>query len=241
MKTKLVNYSLLYVLVILFGCNSQSQDKPINKNGEINLEKETEVSSTPKNIILMIGDGMGITQVTAGIIARNNQSHLEKFPIVGLVKTTALDDLVTDSAAGATAMSTGKKTYNGAIGVGGNKEPLETILEIAAKNGLRTGLVATSSITHATPASFFAHQPSRYLDEEIAYDMLDAPVDFFIGGGKDFFASRKDSLNLLDSLKNRGFKVYDEVADISSNTEDKLACFIAEKQPLSVLKGRKDI
>ena len=184
---------------------------------------------------------MGLTQISAGMIANKNKLELERFPYVGLIKTSSSDALITDSAAGATAFSAGKKTYNGAIGVDDNKAALETILEIAARQNMATGLVATSSITHATPASFFAHQPSRALDEAIAMDMVTAPVDLFIGGGEDFFANRADSLNLLDSLTARNFKIYKEVSDIPQDAEGKVACFIAAKQPKSFLEGRGDV
>ena len=174
------------------------------------------------------------------MIANNNKLALERFTDIGLSKTSSSDNLVTDSAAGATAFSSGQKTYNGAIGVDGNKKPLETILEIAGKQGLSTGLIATSSITHATPASFYAHQPSRAMDEAIASDMLKAPVDLFMGGGEDFFEKRQDKLNLLDSLKARGFKIYNDVSEVPSSGEGKVACFIAPQQPQSYEEGRGD-
>ena len=194
----------------------------------------------PQNIILLVGDGMGLTQITAGMIANKNKLELERFSYVGLIKTSSSDALITDSAAGATAFSAGKKTYNGAIGVDADSNAVETLLEIAGERNLKTGLVATSSITHATPASFFAHQPSRSMDEAIAKDMLSAPVDFFVGGGKDFFEKRTDKLNLLDSLKADGFEIYDDYSSISTDTEKKVAAFIAARQPKSMLDGRGD-
>lgn len=228
----------LSVLIFLTGFGlSGCESTPANDNSSTAVATE-KAKEEPKNIILLIGDGMGVTQITAGMIANKNQLELERFPYVGLIKTSASDALITDSAAGATAFSAGKKTYNGAIGVDADKKRVETILEIAGERDIRTGLVATSSITHATPASFFAHQPSRSMDEAIAMDMLSAPVDLFIGGGKDFFENRADSLNLLDSLKSKGFKIYDGVDGISVDSKEKVAGFIAPKQPKSMLEGR---
>ena len=106
----------------------------------------------------MIGDGMGLTQITAGLYSNNNSLNLERFSVIGLHKSYSSDNLVTDSAAGATAFSTGQKTYNGAIGVDNDSMSLYTILEEAEANGLPTGMVSTSTIVHATPASFIAHQ-----------------------------------------------------------------------------------
>lgn len=234
MKAKLLALNLALLIFILGSCTVQNR----NTSGESTAASSK--SAPPKNIILMIGDGMGLAQVSAGMIANQNKLALEGFSYIGLSKTSSSDNLVTDSAAGATALSTGNKTYNGAIGVGDNKEALETILEIAAKKDLNTGLIATSSITHATPASFYAHQPSRKLDEAIAFDMISAPVDLFMGGGKAFFAEREDDLNLLDSLENKGFTLYDDISVVPENGEGKIACFIAEEQPPAVTDGRGD-
>lgn len=234
------NVAVILSTLFLFnvGCNTQNG----NEN-EVLTESTVENSNNlqPQNIILMIGDGMGLTQITAGMLMNNNRLNLEKFPYIGLIKTSSFDNLVTDSAAGATAFSVGKKTYNGAIGVNSDTLAVETILEIAGKGKYTTGLVATSSITHATPASFFAHQPSRSMDEEIAMDMISAPVDFFIGGGKDFFNKRSDQLNLLDSLKSRGFKIYSDISSIPTASDDKVASFIGDRQPISMSNGRGNV
>ncbi|WP_372919774.1 alkaline phosphatase [Salegentibacter sp.] len=230
-----IRFIFLFSLFISFSCDN---GKDVNVT---NSTEEKEEPALPKNIIFMIGDGMGLTQITAGMIGNNNELNLEEFKHIGLIKTTSTSGLITDSAAGATAFSTGKKTYNGAIGVDADTTSVETILEIAGNGNYATGIIATSSITHATPASFYAHQSSRSMDEAIAMDMLSAPVDFFIGGGKDYFSKREDDLNLLDSLSEKGFRIYDEVDSIAGPYENKIAAFIAAKQPESILKGRKDI
>ncbi|PHS47450.1 MAG: alkaline phosphatase [Marinobacter sp.] len=186
----------------------------------------------------MIGDGMGLTQITAGWIAKKDALNLERCEFIGLMKTNSSDNLITDSAAGATAFSTGKKTYNGAIGVDPDTISQPTILEIAEKNGIATGLVATASITHATPASFIAHQPSRALDEAIATDFLKTDIDVFIGGGKKFFETRTDGENLLDKLKENGYKIADGSEEIASVKTGKLAGFIADEQPAKFSEGR---
>jgi alkaline phosphatase len=116
-------------------------------------------SQRPKNIILMVGDGMGLSQISAGYYMNGGKLHLTEFPYTGLHINNPAEDstIITDSAAGATAFSCGCKTYNSAIGVKKDSTPCETILEMAEKHGLATGLVATCNIQHATPASFIAH------------------------------------------------------------------------------------
>lgn len=194
----------------------------------------------PKNIILMIGDGMGVSHIYAGMVGNFGSLHLEQFPVIGFHKNQASNAFVTDSAAGATAFSCGVKTYNGAIGVDANGETVPTILEIAEQNGLATGLVATCSITHATPASFISHQASRSLDENIALDFLNTDIDVFIGGGRKFFANRSDGLNLVDSLRNRSYQIANTIEEVQQIKSGKLAAFLAEEQQAKFSEGRGD-
>ena len=161
----------------------------------------------PKNVILLIGDGMGLTQVSAAFFYQDKPSNFERFPVTGLIKTSSSSDKITDSAAGATAFSAGVSTYNGAIGVDPNEKPVPTLIEILSEEGLSTGLVATSSITHATPASFYAHVASRNSQDDIAKQLLTSEVDFFAGGGTDFFVNREDKINYYDSAAAHGFTI----------------------------------
>lgn len=206
----------------------------------LSLTGFSQKKKNPKNIILMVGDGMGVAQIYAGLTANHGKLNLEQCTIVGFHKNTASDKYVTDSAAGATAFSCGVKTYNGAIGVDASGKPVPTILEIAEQNGLATGLVATCSITHATPASFISHQPSRALDENIALDFLKTDVDVFIGGGRKFFSQRTDGLNLNDSLKARGYQIANSIAEVQKFTSGKLAAFLADEQQPKFSNGRGD-
>lgn len=166
-----------------------------------------ENNTQPKNIILLIGDGMGLSEISAAQFYSETPSNFDEFSIIGLIKTSSSKQLITDSAAGATAFACGVKTYNGAIGVDDDKKPLRTIVDYASNKGMATGLVSTSSIVHATPASFFAHVDSRRKYDDIATYLPKSEIDFFAGGGLKFFNERKDDRNLLDSLKVNGFDV----------------------------------
>jgi alkaline phosphatase len=166
-----------------------------------------DTAQKPTNIILLIGDGMGLTQVSSVYFEDGFEPSFSRFNSIGLHQNAPAGAKVTDSAAGATAFSAGIKTYNGAIGVDTDTMPVPTILEMAADRGLATGVVSTSSITHATPASFYAHVKVRRMQEEIAAQLASAPVDFFAGGGIKWFADRKDNLNYLDTLKANGYRV----------------------------------
>ena len=211
--------------------------------GLAHTEPSAPAAPAPKNIILMIGDGMGVTQVTSGVYARKEGLYLERFPATGLIKTHAYKNLITDSAAGATAFACGCKTYNGAIGMTAKKQPCPTILEQAAAFGMATGLVTTSSITHATPASFVAHVRDRSYMEEIATHFLKTDVDVVIGGGMRYFIARTtDKRNLYHELENKGYAVSDVLKQPLSacvwDPKKPFVWFSAVKEPESVEKGR---
>jgi len=190
-------------------------------------EKEMKFKKHPKNIILLIGDGMGVSHVFSGITANKGQLHLQNMKCIGFSKTQSSSNYITDSAAGGTALSCGKKTYNGAIGVDPNKKPIETILEIAERNDKATGLVSSSAITHATPASFIAHQPQRKMYEEIAADFLKTDIDVFIGGGENFFKKRKDGRNLVKELEEKDYQVFNNLESAKGVKSGKLSVLTA--------------
>lgn len=207
---------------------------------EIPVEKRMSAKK-PKNIILMIGDGMGLTQIYAGMTANQGKLNFELCPVVGLHKTYSAEGYITDSAAGATAFSIGKKTYNAAIGVDKDTVSQETILETAEKRGLATGLVATSSVTHATPASFIAHQKHRKMQEEIAVDLLNTDVDVVIGGGKKFFSKRKDKKDLLVQLQAKKYTLLDNIEAVKSTDKTKFVALLAEDGMPKYSEGRGDM
>ena len=158
-----------------------------------------KTETQPKNIILLIGDGMGLSEITATQFYGNKTSNFEQFNTIGLIKTSSAQQLVTDSAAAATSFACGIKSYNGAIGVDVDKKPVRNIVDYASNKGMATGLISTSSIVHATPASFFAHVDSRRKYPEIATYLPNSEIDFFAGGGLQFFERREDGKDLIKS------------------------------------------
>jgi alkaline phosphatase len=140
----------------------------------------------PKNIILFIGDGMGLPQVTAGKVAKGSL-EMERCPVTGLMTTWSSGALVTDSAAAATALSTGVKTRNGVLGEAPDGQRLTHVMEIAEAEGKSTGVAVNCSLTHATPAGFIVHVDSRKMDTEIARQIAASDVDVLFGGGLDYF------------------------------------------------------
>ncbi len=189
------------------------------------------------NIILMIGDGMGLSHISAGMYANNNSTILEQFEYIGLSKTHSLNSLVTDSAASGTAMATGVKTLNRTVGIDENNKNSKSILEICKENDYRVGLIVTSEIVHATPASFYAKVPSRYDYENIASQLSEHDIDLFVGGGKNHFNKRKDKRNLLEEMSDYTFvKNFEEFKNITS---EKIGYFTYPSDPPPKEFGRK--
>ena len=192
---------------------------------------------TPVNIILMIGDGMGLSQITAGMYSNGNKTALEEFEYIGLSKTHSSENLVTDSAASGTAMACGKKTMNGILGLDINNNKLSSILEICKSRGYLTALISTSSIVHATPASFYANVPSRYQYEDIALQLSENNVDYFIGGGEKHFKKRKDRRNLISEMNN--YEIVNNLMKFRQSTSNKLGFFSYYDEPPSLNEDRK--
>ncbi len=193
----------------------------------------------PKNIILLIGDGMGLGQVSTAIYYKDGNPNFERFHTIGLSKTSSANELITDSAAGATVFSTGEKTYNGAIAVNKDTIPIPTIVEQLSKRGLATGIIATSSIQHATPASFYAHVKSRSLYEDITTFVPNSGVNFFAGGGLKFFNNRKDGKDLLAEIKVNGYNVITDKLP-STPSENNEIILLADDGMPKMSEGRGD-
>ena len=195
----------------------------------------------PKNIILLIGDGMGFAQVEATMKVSNKRLNIERCSQTGFAKTSSSDEYVTDSGAAATAIACGIKTYNGAIGVDSLGNDVKSILAYAEEAGLATGLVATSTITHATPASFIAHDDDRWNYEAIAGDFLDVDIDVFIGGGLDHFTKRKDGLNMVETLKNNGYQVAFNIHEFENIKSGKLVGLLNSESMPRITEGRQEM
>lgn len=193
----------------------------------------------PKNIILLIGDGMGLSEVSAAIYYKDGKPNFDRFSTIGLSKTSSASELITDSAAGATVFSAGVKTYNGAIGVDRDTIAVSTIVEQLSKDGYSTGIVATSSIQHATPASFYAHVKHRRMYEEITEFAPNSGVDFFAGGGLKYFNKRKDKQNLLEDMRAAGYTVITDKLP-TNNVNGKELILLAENSMPKMSEGRGD-
>lgn len=221
---------LAFACLLYSGCSENSKQKKLETKKE---EKE------PISIIFMIGDGMGLPQITTAFYFGEDTPNFQQFQHIGLIKTSSTSSTVTDSAAGATAFSTGEKTYNRAIGVSKDSIPQETILEHLQEKGYQTGLISLTSITHATPAAFYAHVKDRDMHEEIAEQFINAKIDFVAGGGRKFFNSRTDGKNLFTKLLDNNYHL--DTVQLSKTVSNKPNAYIlADDELPAIIQGRKD-
>ncbi len=167
----------------------------------------TNPAQAGRTTILMIGDGMGPAQLEY-IRQHEPAGGLARLPVIALLETASADSRVTDSAAAATALATGHVTRNGRLSLSAEGDTLATVLERAREGGMATGLVATAALTHATPAAFACHAESRYLEDDLAVQLIAARVDLLLGYGLGDFlprslegSLREDELDLRPQLK----------------------------------------
>jgi len=193
-----------------------------------NQSHENNSTRVPKNIIMVVADGMGPAYTTAyrNFVDNPNTPEIERVVfddiLVGNASTypAPVSGYVTDSAAAATALATGVKSYNGAIGVNANKQPVNSVMYHAKMKGMRTGLAVTSQIVHATPASYIAHNESRKNYNEIAEDFYDVRAngefvaDVMLGGGTSYF--EREDRDILAQFIDAGYEYADSYNRLAS-------------------------
>ena len=216
-----------------------------------------------RNVILFIGDGMGTAQRNAGALTTvglDGELAMDSLPYAGMVKTDSADpsNFVTDSAASATSYATGVKTYNGAIGMDAERQPVQTLIEQAEAAGLSTGLVTTGEVTDASTAAFGAHVENRNQQTEIARQYIEETgVDVILGGGEAFWypegeegayadpaddedqASQSDQGDLVERAQGLGYEYVSDAAGLAATDADKLlglfanrTMFVSEPEPV---------
>ena len=188
-----------------------------------------QAAQAPKNVIYLIGDGMGVAQVTLARLTTGKPLAMDSMPVGGFVKTQSANAAVTDSGAAGTALATGFKTNNGMISTLPDGKTVQTILEAAAKTGRAVGIVTTVTITHATPASFGAHVAARASQADIAPQYLDKKIDVIMGGGRQFFipksragSKRTDETDLIARARSGGYTYVETAEELTAANGNKL-------------------
>lgn len=243
-------YRILMFCFVLSSCLSLKKPSPsvdariLDSNLNPTLIPPPLPDNVAKNIILMIGDGMGLPQITASYYNQHKHSVFERFQIIGIQQNYSSDSITTDSGAAATSIACGVKTNNRMIGMDPMGNPAESILSESERRNKRTGLIVCSSLVHATPASFVAHNLSRYDYEEMAIDFSISGIDYFVGGGKKYFDRRAtDERNLSEEMAEKGYFISNyfesELSEISTDDKELFGYFTADDSPLTYDQGRE--
>ena len=174
-----------------------------------------------KNVIYLIGDGMGFGAVSSLLLSEDSVTGFEQAPVIGLSETCSANNYVTDSPAGGTALACGIRTKNGYLGVDPEGKPLTSILRKAQAMGKRSGIVVNTVLTEATPAAFYAGVTSRSMSFDIAKQFTESDVDVAIGAGLEPFIKRPDSLDLTATLINKGYDVHLDWKTVLGTTSKK--------------------
>jgi alkaline phosphatase len=175
-----------------------------------------------KNIIFMIGDGMGLEQISCGWVLNGGRLNLDNFPVTGFSRTYAVDRLITDSCAGGSALATGVKTKYYYMGVDPEGNPVPSMLHRAQEKGMKTGVAVTCRINDATPLDFVGHSLDRDEEEINAAQYVDSGVDFLTGGGRQFWQGREDGRDLVEEMKAKGYTFVDNREDLNKVHEGRV-------------------
>ena len=202
-KISLISAAMLSLFMATSCCN-QAEQKP-----------------QVKNVIYLIGDGMGFGAVSSLLLAEDGVTGFEQAPVIGLSETCSANNYVTDSPAGGTALATGTRTKNGYLGVDPDGQQLTSVLRKAQAMGKRSGIVVNTTLTEATPGAFYAGVTSRNMTYDIAKQFTESQVDVAIGAGLDHFINRPDSVDLTATLIEKGYDVYLDWATVLKTTSDK--------------------
>lgn len=191
-------------------------------------QKVPEKKARVKNVVLMIGDGMGLSHMYSTWVANKGKLKIETCDFVGLAKTYCYDRLITDSGAAGTALATGCKVRYHSVGVDTLGMPLISLVDVAQMEGKSAGIVVTCRLNDATPAAFCAHNANRDEVEAIISDYVDCGVDFIFGGGRKYFTERSDGRNILLEMQRLGYQIPNDMNALKAIQEGKILAVFSD-------------
>lgn len=196
-----------------------------HKNGGINVPK-----GVPKNIILVIVDGMGVAQVSAADIKSKHGLRFAEFPRCGFIKTWNKDGEVPDDAADYTAIATGQKVPSGYTGISANGDPVKNLFEWAKGKNMLTGLVTTAPLTDPTNVALALHEIPQTTQDQEALDYLKTDFDILIGGANKYFQKRTDKRNLIPDFMKKGYNIETKLGRVDNINVPKTAALLNEQE-----------
>ena len=232
MKKSLIKWVLLADIVAVVAIFAFFFNQKMYPDSSVNRDQLGKLPKV-KYVFLFIGDGMSTPQRMIAEefsrLANRGELVINHMDNHATTRTVSANAIITDSAAAATAIACGTKTYNGAIGVDSNKQRIESVAEVAKKAGKKVGIITSVTLNHATPAGFYGHQPGRNLYYMIGLDLIASDFDFFGGGGiSDFNHTKNPNYkgNIYDLAKEKGYTVAigkDEIRALDKSTKKVIA------------------
>ena len=204
---------VLAALAVAVSCKQKEEEKTLQYYATPNPYEIVDVVMPPvdnevRNVILMIGDGMGLEQVSCAWVLNHGKLNLDRFPSIGLSRTWCTNELITDSGAGGTALAAGVKTAYSHVGTAADSTDLASVLVTAQELGKKTGVVVTCHFADATPCDFCCHNEYRYNQDDLIADYVTCGVDYLSGGGLDWFTvNRKDNRDITREMAAAGYTV----------------------------------
>lgn len=227
--------------------------------------KGTKATATPKNIVLISADGMGVCQWQAAMVAAHGKLNLGRMQSAGLLTTNPADVFCGDAPSHSTALATGVNSHKGAVSVDMDNKPVKTITELLKEQGLAVGIVSANTLVEGSIVPFIGHAQNRMATEALTASLVDTGVDVFIGAGSDYFikspqmggfgpgggqggpggampmGERGDKRNLIKELESKGYQVLHSIDEIRNVKSGKLAGFTGASMNPNIQQGRGDM
>ena len=242
MSKRLLLWSLLAVTALCGSCRKEAEPALLSYVTPYPYDTVTvqqpPVTNEVRNVIFLIGDGMGLEQVSCAWVLNRGKLNLDNMTVVGLSRTYSLSDLITDSAAGGTALAVGEKTAYSHVGTDPDGNPLPSMLVKAQEKGKKTGVVVTCHLADATPADFCCHSTDRYLYDEVIAGYSESGVDYIVGGGLDYFGkNRKDARNIAEEMEHKGYTLALDEASLMGAQLPILGLLADDNLPVALERG----
>ncbi len=196
--------------------------------GTVNVEQTKK--KKVKNVIFMIGDGMGLEHISTAWVLNGGHLNLDNCVYTGFSRTYATDKLITDSCQGGSALATGVKTKYGYMGLDPEGNPVNSALRYAQQKGMKTGIAVTCRVNDATPIDFCGHSADRHEEEAIAAQYIDAGLDFLSGGGIQFWNRREDGRNLVEEIQAKGYDFAFTREEMENSDADRIVALLGDTE-----------
>ena len=234
---------VLAALAVAVSCKQKEEEKTLQYYATPNPYEIVDVVMPPvdnevRNVILMIGDGMGLEQVSCAWVLNHGKLNLDRFPAIGLSRTWCTNELITDSGAGGTALAAGVKTGYSHVGTAADSTDLASVLVKAKELGKKTGVAVTCHFADATPCDFCCHNEYRYNQDDLIADYVNCGVDYLSGGGLDWFTvNRKDGRDITREMAAAGYTVALTEAELMAAELPVIGILSPDNLPVAMERG----